>query len=343
MKAFFILLFVSLNMNSSLLFAADRIGNGGGVWVCESSSKEILDIMFMDVFEARREYQLTLPEIEIPVTDFVQAKMTWIANFLGEGSKINQHIEYVQKNVTWIDDIINTIPDAANKISPHPSTCKQGEWKAVQLVNFTEDFRILVRREIFESPLMTDLERAAVYLHEGIYSYLRTELGDSTSVRARAIAGFILSDLPDSEKQVRIQNVLKQVNEPIDTGSGWICGIKPSSHSPFYIFEAVTEFKGKEGAVKACIVGEDPMPDFPFPIGDFGPQRECKMERTKCEPILSAEKKHRCILTDFFGKKEYPGIGRTILEAQREAMSQCLVNVGGSSPNCYNNDLMTCK
>jgi len=50
----------------------DRVGNGGGVWVCEGEAHSIFDVMFMDVFEARREYMLNLPEIEVSALEAVQ-------------------------------------------------------------------------------------------------------------------------------------------------------------------------------------------------------------------------------------------------------------------------------
>ena len=332
---------------SNTVFAGDRIGNGGGVWVCEGKDMQTYDIMFMDVFEARREYQLTLPETELNPLDLVQKQKSWIKQFLPEMAELIKHIEYVEKNITWIDDIINLIPDAANKITPHPSLCKQGDWKAVQLVNFTEDFRILVRRELFQSNLMTNMERAAVYLHEGIYSFLRSEYGDNTSVRSRAINGYLLSNLTDAEKVLRIQKTLKQVvddpiQQPVNT---WICGIKPASYKALYIFEASTQAQAKQEVLKACIDGETPLNgDFPgFPGGFPGPQIECKENKILCEPVTGTAKNKSCTLVvNSISDKTYTGIGRTILEAQRETMNKCLASEG-SEYACYDNRAMNCN
>ncbi|MGZ3749436.1 MAG: hypothetical protein ACXVCD_19020 [Pseudobdellovibrionaceae bacterium] len=352
-KSLLILAIMSLEYSNLSIAQAspDRIGNGGGVWVCEDSHHTVYDIMFMAVFEARREYQLNLPEVQHAPLDTVQLQKKWIEKFLNDPHNIIKHIEYVEKNITWIDDVINLIPDGANKISPHPSTCKQGDWNAVQLVNFTDDFRILVRRELFDSPFMSNLEKAAVYLHEGIYSYLRTEFSDTNSVRARAIVGFLLSNLPDNEKLVRIQKVLKQVvdnPEPQPTTS-WMCGIKPDTYTALYVYEAPSADKAREGALNACIKGENPMehipglPGFPqFPGGDFGPQSKCKENKIYCEAITSSKKSKNCTLTTIFGNKTYTGTGRSQLEAQKEAISLCLATEGDEH-RCYDPSQIVCN
>lgn len=351
-------LFLLASMPLFCMAAPDRIGNGGGVWVCEDDQSRIHDIMFMDVFEARREYQLTLPETNGSPLELVQSQKSWIEKSLQNGAEINKHISYVEKNITWIEDIINLIPDGANKISPHPSTCKQGDWTAVQLVNFTEDFRILVRRELFESEFLTNMERAAVYLHEGLYSYLRTSSGDTTSVRARAVVGYLLSDLSDAEKTVRIQKVLQQdVTNPQPTPANtWICGIKPDSHTALYIAEDSLVANAKAAAIKACIDGENPFgknPGFPgvpgipsIPGGpsvfDFGPGSNCKETKVLCEAVTSQAKNKTCTIVTRFDQKTFTGSGRTSLEAQKETMNICLANTG-LEHECYSASNLICK
>ncbi len=342
----------------SSAIAGDKIGNGGGVWVCQGPQFEVFNVMFMDVFEARREYQLTVPETTSSDLELVQVQKSWIGKLIASGAKINQHIQYVEKNITWIDDVINSIPDAANKISPHPSTCKQGEWKAVQLVNFTDDFRVLVRRDLFQSSFMTNMQRAAVYLHEGIYSYMRTEFGDTNSVRARAVTGFLLADLPDNEKVNRIGKILKEQAPPTlppPEGQAWICGIKPEQRSALYTVEAATPKLATATVLKDCIAGQDPthgfpIPGFPVPEGPrpefpgptFGPPQNCKESQVLCEQIVSNEKTKKCSITSHFNNKIYVGMGRTGLEAQQSAMKQCM-SIEASEMTCYDGSQMTCN
>lgn len=323
----------------------DRIGNGGGVWVCESSTHEVFDILFMDVFEARREYQLNLAETDAQPTALVKEKEVWIQKFMPNQSDIVKYIDYVEPNITWIDDVINFIPDGANKISPHPSLCKQGDWKAVQLVNFTDDFRVLVRRDLFQSPYMSNLEKAAVYLHEGIYSYLREKYHDTTSVRARAIVGFLLSDLPDQQKLERIQKILAddvQTPAPEPVPQTWICGLRPDSSSPVYIAEDRQKEIAQTKAVENCLTGQRP-PGFPIGFPFPGPQMNCKADLVFCEAVASQVKSKWCVITiRGIQDKSYKGYGRTNLEAQKETSNMCMASEGDSH-DCKSTYSMQCN
>ena len=323
----------------------DKVGNGGGVWTCQDASGTIHDLMFMDVFEARREYQLTLQEISISPLDEVKLVKQWITTHLPQHQNINKHIEYVEKNITWIQDIINLIPDAANKITPHPSLCKQGDWVATQLVNFTEDFRVLIRKELFDSPLMTDLERAAVYLHEGVYSYLRTEFNDQTSVRARAIVGFLLSDLADDQKVKRIHDVIAQNNNPTNPEpppvDGYVCGIKPEKMSALYIYVDQSEQVAREKVLQACKDGEQKFPSWPGDIPAFEIPNECKPAKILCEEFSGNQKSTTCSYKSRIHEVDYSGRGRTPLEAKHDAIAKCLTT-SGHEWDCYGVENFTC-
>lgn len=363
MKAFISSLFatVSLCFYGVLATAApDRIGNGGVVWSCETSDGEILDLMFMDIYEARRLHKLTVPETNEDPLVTVQKQKGWVQNFLPNFIDINDHIFYVERNINWIDEVLVDIPDAANLVIPHPSTCpKPGKWQAVQMVNFTDQNDIYIRKSLFESPLMTDVERAAVYLHEGIYSYLRTEFKDKDSKRTRKIVGLLLSNEKDSDKVSRILAELKQGQRPPpppeEPKSGFICGIKPGQHTALYTAESDNEKEAKAKAVQECKVGENPFgndngignPGFPFfpgfPGGEHPRLRECRENRVLCEPITTSQKVVTCVLPDFFDRKEFKGQGRTSLEAQKESMTRCLASEGASNSSCFNFRKMRCN
>ncbi len=82
--------------------APDKIGNGGGVWMCEMPTGDFTDLMFVDVFEARREFQLTLLEITTEPLLSLQSRKQWIKKNLPNHVAINDDIEYVEKSITWI-------------------------------------------------------------------------------------------------------------------------------------------------------------------------------------------------------------------------------------------------
>lgn len=352
---------------SQALMSADKIGNGGGVWACQASDQTIMDLMFIDIYEARREFLLTVPEITGTYLASVQDQKAWVRNKMPQLADLIPHIEYVEKNITWIEEVLTDIPDVSNKVSPHPSTCKGGSWKTLQMVNFTDDFRILVRRELFDSSMLTEMERAAVYLHEGVYSYMRTEYGDKNSVRTRKIVGILFSDLPDSEKKKRIEMTLKDDNSAVVTPPtmGWICGLRPNSSS-FYTAEAMSKENATKAVVEACKKGQNPFgfggsgnndggfpfppipgnedgsSQLPFPMPPMGFGFECRENQVACEEITTSEKNKKCEKMDFFEKMTFTGYGKTFLEAQKEAVNQCLIQSGTDS-YCFSTDKMVCK
>ena len=187
------------------------------------------------------------------------------------------------------------------------------------------------------------------------HSYLRSELNDTNSVRARALVGVLLSDLKSDEKIARFSKILGQ--DPLvpefPAAKSWMCGIKPGLRTALYVLESNSKMKAIEGAVEACKKGENSgiptMPDIPglpgFPgmggAGDFGPGRDCKETKVLCEEVLTSEKKKSCEMESSFVDKIYRGLGRTNLEAQKEAINQCL-SYEGSEARCYDFGKMRC-
>lgn len=355
MKNKFVIVVITL---FSLVASArpDKVGNGGGLWVCQDQSGNMYDMHFMDVFEARKEYQLNIPEITIAPLEMVQAKKLWIETYLPNEVTMIEEIQYVEQNILWLDDVVITsIPDGANKISPKPDSCPQGKWEPVQLVNFTEDGRILARRDLFDSELLSDLERGAVYLHEGVYSYLRKRNGDETSVRARAIVGYLISDLTNGEKVAKIQAELDREPPkptPPPAEDGVICGLKPEEYRPLYIAVAKDEALARERVIGACKHGENPFsddddfefpgfPDFPGNGGSIGPGIRCEAAKVSCESYSGAQTKYSCSFKTRFHETPYSSTGRTELEAKANAMNKCMATEG-SEHLCYDGKDWNC-
>lgn len=216
---------------------------------------------------------------------------------------------------------------------------------------------------------MSELERSAVYFHEGIYSYLRTEFGDTDSKRARKMVGYLFSNLDDTQKSLKLMKIFEDPNNvnPIDP-KGWVCGVRPGSFKPLYIFEALTKSLATKGAVEACKKGEDPfhghagnpgdpsnLPGFPggppegfpgFPGGlpgsqfPGGPGADCKEDLTVCEEILTTKDVFVCELSGF--SIVYVGKANTLLAAQKNAEKQCFIN-GESYATCQDGKKITCK
>lgn len=335
----------------------DKFGNGGAVWACETQTGEVMDLMLIDIDEARRENKLTIPETNTDHIAYLQDKKSWIQKNLSIQFVLMPHIEYVEQNINWIEGEMILVPDIANVSKPSPTLCRGGRWEARTVVNFGDDGRVLASKELFQSPFLTEMERTALFLHEGIYSYMRTEFGDQNSRRSRHIVGYIMSDLPDAKKIESIMKVLEQTGTtpapPTPQIGGYVCGIRPTSSSPLYIAEKKTEVEARKAALNECIQGEKigfPFsfdfpgvpPGFPGDGGGFGPERECTAKKVACETIQTSQKKYTCFFTNFSRSKRFEGKGRTRLEAQKDAENTCLIN-GEMEHSCNSPRDLTCN
>jgi hypothetical protein len=346
----------------------DKFGNGGAVWSCETQNADIMDLMLIDIDEARRELKLNVPETTMNHIPYLQEKKEWIKKNLSFQFVLMPHIEYVEQNINWIEGEMILVPDIKNVSKPSPALCKGGRWEARTVVNFGDDGRVLAAKELFDSPFLTEMERTALYLHEGVYSYMRTEYGDQDSLRSRKIVGYIMSDKADAVKIENINKILSITNPnptpaPQPQVSGYICGIRPGTFRPLYIAEKKTEAEARTATLKSCVDGEKIGFPFPFDIpgappgfpgfpggdggggvgGGFGPERDCKDTRVTCEAFSSSSQKYTCEIKDGFGNERvYVGTGRTMLEAQKKAGDKCVAGGSGDS-TCYDSRDMDCS
>jgi hypothetical protein len=355
------LVFFGLSAGAQIGKKPDKVGNGGGVWTCEDPARKVYQILFRDTFEARSQFGLTLPDLKIPVEDAIKTWKLWIDVNLPDHAQISAEIDAAEKMIQWTDDELTVIDDAFEKLKPHALRCPEGKWEPRQLANYTEEGYLLISREYFFSPLFTDLDRAALFIHEGVYTYLRARDGDQNSVRARRIVGYVLSDLPDAEKVSKILEVIGQGggvddggdDDDVEPANGYICGLKPGEHNALYISEAVKEADARAAVIKACKDGENPFKNHPGMGGDglgfpdfgqdIGPGSECKEVKVRCEPFTSAVKSVTCkYMAGFHEKVWYEGKGRTALEAQHDAINRCMTATGDEH-GCYRGEQLTCK
>lgn len=73
-----------------------------------------------------------------------------------------------------------------------PKTCTGGIVTFEQLANYTDEGQLFIDEEIWNSLPTTD--KAALYIHEAVYSYLRKEDKVITSKRARQITGYAFAN-----------------------------------------------------------------------------------------------------------------------------------------------------
>lgn len=188
---------------------AEKIGNGGGAWVCRETNSTIRWAKLVELFEATDQFGLVPAEYQGSPKDIVEQVQARLSRANPELShalvpyftKLN-NLDPRTPGVTYTDNIVQTIDDSFYHLKPSPKRCAGGALAYEQVVNYKEDGLILVASEV--SSALPNNEKAALIFHEAIYAYRRNTFGDSNSVVTRKMVGLIFSTLSDEELKSRL-------------------------------------------------------------------------------------------------------------------------------------------
>jgi formylglycine-generating enzyme required for sulfatase activity len=195
---------------------ADGAGNGGGVWVCQNNDQanSIRWIQLVDLYEAETEFSLSLENFGTEnykeIIESVKSSLLSVNKNLHE--KLLPYFEKVDSSIKEIDADLETIDDALYRVRPSARDCTKGGIKYVQLANFTKYGAVLVNKYLFNNSKLQESDKAALILHEVLYSFLRDRYGDTDSVRTRKVVGYIFSTLSDKKISKKIHSVLGHVS-----------------------------------------------------------------------------------------------------------------------------------
>ncbi len=316
-----ILLLILATQNA---MAGDKIGNGGGLWTCQSN--QVLQRgMLVDLYEA--EVEFGLPMLSTNQTDvmkivddrdlFIKVNLpqyyyNW-NKFLTESI---QKIRYVNSELTIVDDSLF-------RVKPLSSTCSTG-WVYTQFANFTNQDQILIRADMWNSPTITPLHKAALVWHEVIYAWLRNQYQDKDSIRARQLVGLLFSALSPQEISSRIEKVLSDVpvtpNQPI-----WFCMIKNNNSFLRYGDYGLNQFEATVKTTQKC-------QNAPFGF-------HCDEQGIICEEIKSQPEIVTCQVKNNLNFKSYFEKGRNHLEAEFKTREKCL-NEANTQPIFCDNEVV---
>lgn len=187
MKAWGLLLL----MMSSLALAGDK-GNGGYSIVCRDANNEITSAELLDIYEGRilykKNYAVDLNSIE----DLISVAKSRMAEFSLFVEKMQKEIDYIHANTIYIPE--------GNELEPtddaFPPIKKTG-CKFEQLANYTNGGEVLISQEIFDK--LDNVNKAAMLVHEAVYSIRRKSLGDTTSQTSRRLVSQLMAQNPDQE------------------------------------------------------------------------------------------------------------------------------------------------
>lgn len=197
-------------MLAGLLFclralAAGEKGNGGYSIVCRDSNSLIASAELLDVYEGRLLYKKSYSVDLNTVEELVKIAQDRVRKYVLFASKLNKEIDLIEKNLVFIPEghELESTEDA------FPVIKKKG-CEFEQLANYTEAGEVLVSQEIFDR--IDNLNKAALILHEAIYSIRRKALGETTSQNTRRLVSQLMATNPDYK--VIERHVLESLQQP---------------------------------------------------------------------------------------------------------------------------------
>lgn len=224
MKSRHALSFMALALTAAFatqnLVRADRsggggVGNGGGSWTCRSNSADdsLIWIELVDLSEARREFNQPIPVTgNIPAGVPIPAPRNWLVAgdryLTWAESKIkmanpNFYAEYLRRKADLIanrifvpaDSDFDHTSDILHHTRPDDSTCVGGHilQEPEQLANFTNMGHLEINAKLWNDPSLSEIDRAALFVHEIVYWIFRDFAHDTDSLRTRVIVGYLFS------------------------------------------------------------------------------------------------------------------------------------------------------
>ena len=213
-----IIFIIGLMMISSFAFSGQKEGNGGGVWACKTPSNSFIWIDLVDLYEGREEFHLNIPQRESQNQDEIlgEIKERLLSIDKKFGEALSHSIDDIVSSMSFTMGKLTIIDDALYRIRPPESTCTRGWVEYVQLANFTYYQKTLIQKTIWEDEKFSELNKAALIIHEAVYKYARENKGDTNSVRTREAVAHIFSDMDTDGLRLKLSKDGWFKSEPTD-------------------------------------------------------------------------------------------------------------------------------
>ena len=200
----------------------------GGAWVCQNKDQSNRWIRLVDLYEAEKEFQVPLKSFtgkdyrEIQSILLEQAVDFFSESFY-EG--VSSSLREIEQNIQSLDVDLAVIDDAAFRVMPSVQECPEGSIRYAQLANFTGYGTILINQRLFNDPVLSEMDKAALMFHESIYAFLRSS-GEVNSVNTRKIVGYIFSSLNSEEIRQNVGDIIKNQEIEYVKYEDWaqVCG-----------------------------------------------------------------------------------------------------------------------
>lgn len=304
MKKIIILILISA---SSLAWAGDKVGNGGGLWACWNQTTLNQGVL-VDLYEAQEEFGLDLIKSKETdpfkmVEERRQFVKTHLSNYFPSWDK---YLNEILSKMRFVNSELVAVDDSLYRIIPPATTCLNS-WTYTQFANYTHLNQILIRNDLWQSPQVKTLDKAALIWHEAIYTWLRDYEADINSVRTRQIVGLLFSTLAPLEIKSRIEKIIQNYQDP--EMQKWSCMMQNNLSNIFYMSYGESDFETRLQVIEQC--QSQPM------------SFHCAEESIKCAEMTEKTAQYICVNHNGLTNKNFSGRGRNELEAEYMALQNC--------------------
>lgn len=293
--------------------AGDKVGNGGGLWACLPNGQVQASVL-VDFYELENETRWRLAQPgradAFGIVDEVLEKVRRV--FPDYSSRWATVLQETKGRIHFTNSELKVIEDSLWRVKPLDSLCRSG-WQYLQFANYNDTLRrVLIRKDLWDSPAVSPLDKAGLVWHEVIYRWMREQFRDQDSVRARQITGILFAEMSAAEARQALAEVLKQGPiDPTPEQPVFVCAVpNPHTYRWFYDY-ADNELAAKNRTLEKCKLADEANAFF------------CQDHRAACESFTSAEHKFTCAVANSHMNKTFTETGRSRLEAEAKARAAC--------------------
>lgn len=163
----------SLLFSTTVFAGGNGVGNGGIAYVCRDEEKKITQAELLDLWEPET-YKIIRSSEPID-TQITRAAERITIRFPEVAEKFHAAIFDMKKMVLMTDRKLAPTQDALPNFEPEKG-CNYEQVARYSWVNDIGEMKLLINREIFESPQFSNTDRAALYIHETLYATYTTAI-----------------------------------------------------------------------------------------------------------------------------------------------------------------------
>lgn len=234
---------------SHQVMARGEKGHGGGAFVCRNANGGIISAELVDFYEGKTEYNLAIKQSPSEIEDQVNRAVMKYMSATGGNNEFLQSVQDVQAIMNIASNaVLENTNDFNLRVAP--KTCVGGKITFEQLANYTDDGKLTVDQEIYDT--LSNTAKAGLIIHEASYLLARKWHDSLSSREARRLTAYLFSSTPASAipKDVSAMTLIDS-----NSNKKWLCSILMVSAK--YEEKNIGYGRGVENCNGNCLIKSD--------------------------------------------------------------------------------------